>query len=247
MSEGEKHSPLEQFEIISLYDINLGNFSLNFTNSALLMVLSVVISVAFLLLATKDKLIIPNKTQMFAEFLYSFVKDMLVNNTGKEGLKFFPLAFSLFIFVLFCNLLGMIPYSYTSTSHIIITFALATSLFIVIVIAAFRKHGLKFLSIFMPTGTPLWLAPLLIFIELFAYLARPISLSIRLAANMTAGHTMMKVIAGFVISMGYIGGWLPLLFLVLLTGFEIFVAILQAYIFTMLACVYLNDAVHLDH
>lgn len=247
MSEGEKHSPLEQFEIISLYDINLGNFSLDFTNSALLMVLSVAISVTFLLLATKDKLIIPNKAQMFAEFLYSFVKDMIVNNTGKEGLKFFPLAFSLFIFILFCNLLGMVPYSYTATSHIIITFALASSLFIVIIIAAFRKHGLKFLSIFMPTGTPLWLAPLLISIELFAYLARPISLSIRLSANMTAGHTMMKVIAGFVISMGYIGGWLPLLFLVLLTGFEIFVAILQAYIFTMLACVYLSDTVHLDH
>lgn len=247
MSAEEKHSPLAQFEIKPLYDIEFSNISLDFTNSALLMVLSVVISVAFLLIATKDKLIIPHKLQAFAEFLYNFVKDMLVNNTGPEGLKFFPLAFSLFIFVLFCNLLGMIPYSYTATSHIIVTFALAASLFVVIVIFAFKKHGIKFLSIFMPSGTPLWLSPLLIFIELFAYLARPISLSIRLAANMTAGHTMMKVIAGFVISLGYIGGWLPLLFLVVLTGFEIFVAILQAYIFTMLACVYLNDAVHLSH
>jgi len=247
MSAGEKHSPLAQFEIKSLYDININDMSLNFTNSALFMVLSVVVSVSFLLYATKDKLIIPNKLQASAESLYNFIKDMLLNNTGAAGMKFFPLVFSLFIFVLFCNLLGMFPYSYTATSHVIVTFALAALLFVVIVIAAFKKHGLKFLSIFMPSGTPLWLAPLLISIELFAYLARPVSLSIRLAANMTAGHTMMKVIAGFVISLGYIGGWLPLLFLVMLTGFEIFVAILQAYIFTMLACVYLNDAVHLSH
>ena len=247
MAKDGGHSPLEQFEIVSLYELKLGGLSIDFTNSSLYMVLSVVLSVSLLLFATRDKLIIPNRIQLLAEGMYNFVKDMLVSNTGEEGLKFFPLAFSLFIFVLFCNLLGMTPYSYTATSHIIITFALAAFLFAVIIVAAFIKHGFKFLSVFLPSGTPMWLAPLLISIELFAYLARPISLSIRLAANMTAGHTMLKVIAGFVISLGYIGGWLPMLFLILLTGFEIFVAMLQAYIFTMLACVYLNDAVHLSH
>ena len=247
MSKEENHSPLSQFEITTLHEINLFDMSFHFTNSSLMMVASAITAILFLLIATKDRLLVPSKMQASAEFIYGFVKDMLVSSTGEAGLKFFPLAFSIFIFVLFCNLLGMVPYSYTATSHITITFAVAAALFLVIIIAAFRKHGLKFLSVFMPSGTPLWLAPLLIFIELFAYLARPISLSIRLAANMTAGHTMMKVIAGFVISLGYIGGWLPLLFLVVLTAFEIFVAILQAYIFTMLACVYLNDAVHLGH
>ena len=244
---GEKHSPLSQFEIHSLFDIKLADYSVDFTNSSLLMVLSIILSLTFLFIATKDKQIIPGRLQVMAETLYNFVKDILISNTGEKGLTFFPLAFSLFIFILFCNLLGMFPYSYTATSHIIVTFALAALLFVVIIIASLMKHGLKFFSIFMPPGTPMALAPLMIAIEMFAYLARPVSLSIRLAANMTAGHTMMKVIAGFVISLGYIGGWLPLLFLVILTGFEIFVAILQAYIFTMLACVYLNDAVHIGH
>lgn len=247
MSGTEKHSPLQQFELKTLFDINIGGISLDFTNSALFMMLSSIFAAIILIMATKNRNIIPSRFQVFAEFLYSFVKDILVSNTGKEGLKFFPLIFSLFIFVLFANLFGMLPYSFTSTSHIIVTFALATLLFLVIVIAAFLKHGLKFFSVFVPSGTPLWLTPLMVSIELFAYLARPISLSIRLAANMTAGHTMLKVIAGFVVSLGLIGGAMPLLLLILLTGFEIFVAILQAYIFTMLACVYLNDAVHLGH
>ena len=247
MSGTEKHSPLQQFEIKPLFDFELSNIPLHFTNSALFMVSSTVLAVAILLIAIRNRNIIPSRLQVFAEFLYGFVKDILVSNTGNAGLKFFPLAFSLFIFVLFSNLLGMLPYSFTATSHIVVTFALAAFLFVIILTAAFLKHGIKFFSIFMPPGTPLWLAPLMVSIELFAYLARPVSLSIRLAANMTAGHTMLKVIAGFVISLGYIGGVMPLLLLILLTGFEIFVAILQAYIFTMLACVYLNDAVHLGH
>jgi F-type H+-transporting ATPase subunit a len=243
----EGHSPLAQFEIKTLLNIEFLGYDLSLTNSAFFMLLATIVGAGFMLFATRRHLLIPNRLQASAEYLYEFVLNMLKENTGEGGRKFFPFIFSIFIFVLLANLLGMLPYSFTSTSHIVMTFALATMLFIVIIVAAFMQHGLKFFTIFMPPGAPLWMAPLLITIELFAYLARPISLSIRLAANMTAGHTMMKVIAGFIVSMGITGGWLPFGFLVVLNGFEIFVAILQAYIFTMLACVYLDDAVHLAH
>ncbi len=244
---GDKSSPLAQFEIKPLIEFDFLGLSFDLTNSGLVMLISTLTAVFLLLFATRKVEIVPGKPQLAAEFFYNFVKDMLVENTGTKGLKFFPLAFCLFMFVLFSNLFGMIPYSFTATSHIIITFALAAFLFLVIVTAALIKHGKKFFTIFLPSGTPMWLAPLLVAIELLAYLIRPVSLAIRLAANMTAGHTMLKVIAGFILPLGFIGGWLPLLFLVILTGFEIFVAILQAYIFTMLACVYLSDAVELHH
>jgi F-type H+-transporting ATPase subunit a len=247
MANKEGHSPLEQFRIKEIYELNLFGYDISFTNSSLFLVLATIITVSYFMIAIRNQQIIPNRLQVTAEFFYNFIKNMLVENAGSSALKFFPLAFSLFMFVLLSNLLGMLPYSFTTTSHIFTSFSLAAILFVIVVIAAFLKHGLKFLSIFLPAGTPLWLAPLLILIELFAYLMRPVSLSIRLAANMTAGHTMLKVIAGFIVPLGYFGGWLPLLFLVLLTGFEIFVAILQAYIFTMLACVYLSDAVELHH
>jgi len=156
------------------------------------------------------------------------------------------LVFTLFMFVLFGNLLGMLPYSFTFTSHIIVTFAMALGIFTFVTLLAIFKHGpIKFIGFFLPAGTPWWMAPLMFFIEIFAYMARPVSLSVRLAANMLAGHTMLKVIAGFVVTLGLIGGWVPLSLLVVLTGFEFFVAILQAYIFTILTCVYINDAVHL--
>jgi F-type H+-transporting ATPase subunit a len=245
--ESGGHSPLAQFEIKKIYELELFGLDLSFTNSALFMTLASIIAAVFFLFAIRKKQLVPTRLQAFAEVIHDFVKDMLVSNAGEAGMKFFPLIFSLFMFVLLCNLLGMMPYSFTATSHIIITFALAAFLFVIIVIAAFLKHGIKFLSIFAPSGSPAWMLPLLIVIEFFAYLIRPISLSMRLAANMTAGHTMLKVIAGFVISLGVAGGWFPFLFLIILTGFEIFVAILQAYIFTILACVYVNDAVHLSH
>ncbi|MBL6784800.1 MAG: F0F1 ATP synthase subunit A [Rickettsiales bacterium] len=247
MAESQGHSPLEQFIIEPFVNLSVAGFDLHITNSSLFMILAAILPIILLVSALKKTQIIPSRGQMAAESTYEFVESMLIGNTGEEGRKFFPLIFSLFLFVLCSNLAGMLPYSFTTTSHITVTFALAAMLFVIIVIAAFIKHGLKFLTIFMPSGAPLWMAPLLIVIELFAYLIRPFSLSIRLAANMTAGHTMLKVIASFVISLGFIGGWFPLLFLTVLTGFEIFVAILQAYIFTMLACVYLNDAVHLAH
>jgi len=247
MAKNEGHSPLEQFVIEPILNLEVAGFNLHITNSSLFMILAAVFASFIFILATRKTEIVPSRFQALAESTYEFVESMLIGNTGEGGRKFFPLIFSLFIFVLFSNLAGMLPYSFTTTSHITVTFALAAMLFVIIVFAAFAKHGLKFLSIFMPSGAPMWMAPLLIVIELFAYLIRPFSLSIRLAANMTAGHTMLKVIASFVISLGFVGGWFPLLFLTLLTGFEIFVAILQAYIFTMLACVYLNDAVHLAH
>jgi len=247
MAGKEGGSPLEQFRINEIQDLSLFGQNIVFTNSSLFFILATTAIIGYFLLAIKNQQIVPTRLQVTAEFFYNFIKNMLIENAGPSAIKFFPLAFSLFMFVLFSNLLGMVPYSFTTTSHIFTTFSLAAMLFVIVVIAAFIKHGFKFLSIFLPSGTPLWLAPLLIVIELFAYLMRPVSLSIRLAANMTAGHTMLKVIAGFIVPLGYLGGWLPLLFLVLLTGFEIFVAILQAYIFTMLACVYLSDAVELHH
>jgi F-type H+-transporting ATPase subunit a len=244
---GEAHSPLTQFQINNFVDAELFGFDISFTNSALFMALSTTISVIFFFLATRKAQTIPSKFQLMAESIYDFVENILVDNTGVEGKKFFPLALSLFLFVVVANLLGMVPYSFTVPSHIVVTFALSALLFLVVIIAAFMKHGVKFLSIFVPSGAPGWMLPLLITVEFFAYLIRPASLAIRLAANMTAGHTMLKVISGFIVSLGFALGWLPFAFVLVLTGFEIFVAILQAYIFTILACVYLNDAVHLSH
>jgi len=200
----------------------------------------------FLSLGMSSRSLVPGRWQSMVEMSYSFVANTLRDNAGKEGMPFFPLIFTLFMFVLFCNLFGMIPFSFTVTSHIIVTFAMAMFIFIGTTLVAIYKHGLfKFLGFFLPHGTPWWMAPMMYMIELFSFLARPVSLSVRLTANMMAGHTMLKVIAGFVVALGVLGGWAPLILLVVLTGFEVFVAILQAYIFTVLTCVYLNDALHL--
>jgi F-type H+-transporting ATPase subunit a len=169
---------------------------------------------------------------------------MVRSTVGTEGKAFFPLIFSLFMFIAACNLLGMIPYSFTVTSHIIVTFALAIFIFLTVMVVSIYKNGFKFFRHFCPEGTPLFIAPLLIVIEIFAYLARPISLSLRLAANMMAGHVLLKVIAGLTSQLG-IFFFVPLGFIAMMTGFEIFVALLQAYIFTILTCVYLNDAIHM--
>ena len=238
-------SPLSQFEIKPIIPIHLANYDISFTNSSLFMMI-VLIAIFFLLVVPilKPKLI-PTGMQNFAEVIYEFIATTLKDNVGEAGLKYFPLIFSLFIFVIFSNLIGMLPYSFTVTSHIIVTFALAIFVFITVTIIAFMKHGMHFFSFFLPQGTPMWLAPLMIVIELFTYLARPVSLSIRLAANMVAGHILLKVLAGFVIMMGVRWGWVPIPFITIFTGFEIFVAILQAYIFTILTCVYLNDAINL--
>lgn len=241
------HSPLAQFEITPLYPVEVAGYDVSFTNSSLWMALVVFAIVAFLLPASRKTALVPSRLQVAAEMLIGFVNNTILEAAGKEGLKYFPIIFSLFSFVLVCNLFGMIPTSFTVTSHIIVTFALASFVFIGVTLIAIFKHGIgKFLHFFLPEGTPLIMAPLLFVIEFFSYLSRPVSLSIRLAANMMAGHVTMKVIAGLIITFGMAIGLTTMFpLLMFLTGFEIAIAVIQAYIFTILTCVYLNDALHL--
>jgi F-type H+-transporting ATPase subunit a len=245
--EHAAHSPLAQFEIFPLHPIHFAGYDISFTNSSLWMVIVITAIIALLLPASRKKSIVPGRLQNIAELLVEFVGSTVSEASGKEGMKYFPIVFTLFMFVLTCNLLGMIPGSFTVTSHIIVTFALAAFIFIGVTLIAILKHGpLKFLHFFLPEGTPLLMAPLLFVIEFFSYLSRPISLSVRLAANMMAGHVTMKVIAGLIITFGMLVGVASMFPLLLfLTGFEIAIAVIQAYIFTVLTCVYLNDALHL--
>ncbi|HEY5597163.1 MAG TPA: F0F1 ATP synthase subunit A [Kiloniellales bacterium] len=240
----EEHSPLAQFEIKPLISLRLGEVDLSYTNSALFMTIALVLAGSFLILATRRGALVPGRWQSLAEISYEFVANMIRDNVGHEGRKYFPLIFSLFMFVLFGNLLGLIPYSFTYTSHIIVTFAMAAVVFVGVTIIGFKKHGLHFLSFLMPAGVPLFMAPLIVPIEILSYFTRPVSLSLRLFANMTAGHTMLKVFAGFVALLG-VFGVVPLLLVAALTGLELIIAFLQAYVFTILTCVYLNDALHL--
>lgn len=239
------HSPLNQFALKKLIDINLFGFDVSFTNSSLFMIAAGVMALSYFYFALKSQQVVPSRFQVSAELIYIMIISMLDQNIGEKGRKFTPIIFSLFIFILLCNLLGMIPYGFTVTSHIAITFSLAIIVFLFITIVGFVNHGMHFLSLFLPEGVPLWLAPVMIVLELFAYLARPISLSLRLAANMVAGHILLKVMAGFAVSLVIFLKFLPIPIIVTLIGFEIFVAILQAYIFTILSCVYLSDAINL--
>lgn len=242
---GAHHSPLAQFEVKPLHELYFAGYNISYTNASLWMSLAAFGVILFLSLGSRKAALVPGRLQSLVEISYSFIANQVRDMCGKEGLKFFPLVFSLFMFVLFGNLLGMLPYSFTFTSHIIVTFALALFIFLFLTLLGFIRHGFHFFSLFLPSGTPLLIAPLMIVIEIFSYLSRPVSLSIRLSANMMAGHTMLKIIAGFVVALGIVGGWAPLAFMVALTGFEFVVAFLQAYIFTVLICVYLNDAIHL--
>jgi len=241
-------NPMHQFHVYRIGpEIKIGNFDLSFTNASLFMVVSVLTILLFFYIGTKKKAIVPTKVQLLTELAYSFVSKMISDTAGSKAKPYFAFIFSLFIFVLFCNMLGMLPYSFTVTSHIIVTFVLAIFIFIGVTIIGFLKHGLGYLKLFVPSGVPIILLPLIVIIEIISYLSRPISLSVRLFANMMAGHTMLKVFGGFVISLGLIGGWLPLSFSVALTGLEILVAFLQAYVFAILTCIYLNDALNLHH
>lgn len=243
MAEGG-HSPLEQFEIKPIIPIEVGGTDLSFTNSSLFMVLAMVLISVFLIGGMRRSALVPGRWQVAAEMSYEFIAGLLRDTVGSEGRKYFPIVFTLFMFVLFGNMLGMLPYAFTFTSHIIVTFALAAVVFIGVTILAFVKHGFHFFSFFVPPGVPLLLWPLLIPIEIISYLSRPISLSVRLFANMLAGHTLLKVFAGFVVQLGALG-FIPLAFIVPLTGLEILIAFLQAYVFTILTCLYINDALHL--
>lgn len=247
----QHHSPLAQFEIKVLHPLHLMGYDISFTNASAWMVAAGLAVLLFLTFAMRRASIVPGRMQSMAEMSYLAVADMVDENVGTEGKKYFPMIFAAFMFVLFCNLFGMLPYSFTVTSHIAVTFALAISLFIIVTLIGFARHGLHFFHLFLPEGVPLVLAPLMIVIEMFTYLMRPFTLSIRLAANMMAGHTAMKVIAGFVAALlipfsGFAAlSVLPLLGVVALTGLELLVAVLQAYIFALLLCIYLNDAVNL--
>jgi F-type H+-transporting ATPase subunit a len=246
-------SPIAQFEIKPLITIGkIGNSPLAFTNSALFMVITVTLIVGFLLLATRGRALVPSRWQSLAELSYEFVADTVRQSAGHEGMKFFPLVFSLFMFVLIANLLGMIPGSFTVMSHIIVTFVLAMIVFLTLVIYGFAKHGAHFLHLFVPSGVPGYVLPLVVAIEVISFLSRPISLSVRLFANMLAGHIALKIFAGFVGSLLAAGVWsilspLPLALTVGLTALEFLVAFLQAYVFTILTCIYLNDALHPGH
>jgi len=240
----EKHSPLAQFEIKTLVPLNFGGLDASFTNSALMMVATVVVVSAFLILGMRRNALVPGRWQSIAELSYVFIANLVKDTVGSEGRNYFPFIFTVFMFVLFGNLLGMVPYSFTFTSHIVVTFAMAAVIFVGVTIIALAKHKMHFFSFFMPPGVPLLMAPLLIPIEIISYLSRPISLSVRLFANMLAGHTLLKVFAGFIISLG-VFGVAPWLFVVALTGLEIVIAFLQAFVFTILTCLYLNDALHL--
>ena len=241
-------NPMHQFNVYRIGpEINLGNVDISFTNASLFMIISALTIISVFFVGTRRKAIIPTKIQLLTELSYTLVSKMISDTAGSKAKPYFPFVFSLFMFVLFCNMLGMLPYSFTVTSHIIVTFALAAVIFVGVTIIGFVNHGAGYLKLFIPSGVPLFLLPLIVIIEIISYLSRPVSLSVRLFANMLAGHTMLKVFGGFVISLGIIGGWLPLSFTVALTGLEMLIAFLQAYVFAILTCIYLNDALNLNH
>ncbi|CAD7056455.1 MULTISPECIES: F0F1 ATP synthase subunit A [Pseudorhizobium] len=244
------NDPTHQFQISKIVPIEIGGMDFSFTNASLFMVATVACAAGFLYFATSQRGLIPGRAQSVAEMSYEFIAGMLREGAGNSGMKFFPLVFTLFMFVLTANMLGMFPYFFTVTSQIIVTFALALLVIGTVLVYGFYKHGFHFLSVFVPSGVPGVLLPLVVAIEIISFLSRPISLSVRLFANMLAGHITLKVFSGFVASMGALGALgiggaiLPLIMTVALTGLEFLVAFLQAYVFAVLTCMYLNDAVH---
>ena len=236
--------PLHQFEIYPILPINIGGYDVSFTNSSLWMVIAAIVAYLIISRGVGTGSLVPTRMQVVAETLYSTVANMVRDNVGDAGKKYFPFVFTLFLFVLFGNLLGMIPYSFTFTSHLAVTFAMAATIFVTITIIGIMRHGLHFFSLFFPAGAPLATAPILIPIEIISYLSRPVSLSVRLFANMMVGHTLLKVLGSFAVMMGA-AGILPLGLLVGITALEFLVAALQAYVFTILTCIYLHDAIHL--
>ena len=240
------HSPLEQFEIHRLIHLNLGGFDASFTNSSLFMLIVSVLVTIMLTAPMRRAGLVPSRWQSVAEMLYEFVASMLSDNAGKGSAKYFPFVFTLFMFILGCNLMGLVPFSFTVTSHIIVTFAFAAVINIGVTIIGIAKHGPKWFKLFVPSGVPIVLLIILVPIEIISYLTRPMSLSVRLFANMMAGHTILKVFGGFAVMLG-VFGVLPWLFIIAFTGLEFLVAVLQAYVFAILTCIYLNDALHVHH
>jgi F-type H+-transporting ATPase subunit a len=250
-----KIEPIHQFNIENFFTIgHIGNHEIAFTNSSFYMFLSVAVISLLMIGGVAGRQLVPGRFQSVAEISYEFVASTIRSNAGSEGMKFFPLVFSLFMFILVSNMIGIIPYTFTVSSHIIVTAALALLVFFTVLIYGFYKNGLKFFKIFVPSGIPIYILPLVVLIEIISFFSRPISHSVRLFANMLAGHITLKVFAGFVAllgsslgAVGWVGGMLPLALTVALTALELLVAFLQAYVFAILTCIYINDAIHPGH
>jgi F-type H+-transporting ATPase subunit a len=247
--------PIHQFEIVNLVPLGkIGSTELQFTNSALFMVVAVAITGLLMLGTTSGRQLVPGRLQAMAEVTYEFVADMIRSTAGEDGMRFFPLVFSLFCFILFANVIGIVPYTFTVTSHIVVTASLALLVFFTVIVYGLYSHGLGFFRLFVPHGIPGYILPFVVLIEIVSFLSRPISHSVRLFANMLAGHITLKVFAGFVAGLGgalgligWVGGTLPLIMVIALTALELLVAFLQAYVFTLLTCIYLSDALHPGH
>jgi len=247
--------PIHQFQIVDLFPVvKIGNVEIVFTNSAAFMMLAVAGLTVFFVGATAKRSLVPSRLQSAAEISYEFVASTIRSTAGSEGMKFFPFVFSIFMFVLTLNMLGLIPYAFTVTSHIIVTAALAITVFLTVLIYGLWRHGLHFFNLFVPKGVPIYILPLIVAIEILSFLSRPISHSVRLFANMLAGHITLKVFAGFIIllggslgAIGWVGSMLPFAMVVVLFALETLVAFLQAYVFAILTCIYLNDAIHPGH
>ncbi|MBV8839503.1 MAG: F0F1 ATP synthase subunit A [Alphaproteobacteria bacterium] len=247
--------PIHQFQINKLFTIgHIGGQEIAFTNSSLFMVIIVGIIALLLVGMTAARSVVPGRLQSLAELSYEFVATTVRSTAGHEGMKFFPLVFTIFMFVTVANMIGLIPYAFTITSHIIVTVALALLVFLTVLIYGFAKNGLHFFKLFVPSGVPIYILPLVVFIEVFSFFLRPVSHSVRLFANMLAGHIALKVFASFIPMLaaalgivGWIGGVLPLGMVIALSALELLVTFLQAYVFTILTCIYLNDAIHPGH
>lgn len=245
--------PIHQFIIQPIIPLQVGGIDISFTNSALWMAIAVATSVTFLTLSTRSKALVPGRAQIVSESIYGFVANMVRENIGTRGMEYFPLIFTLFMVVLMGNMLGMVPYSFTYTSHLIVTATLAMLIFFMVLIIGIARHGTHFFDLFLPPGVPGWLVPLIIPIELLSFLVRPVTLSVRLFANMMAGHLVLKVFAGFSVAMLGLGvagpllSMIPALFNVALITFEFLIAFLQAYVFTILSCIYLKDTIEIGH
>lgn len=246
-------NPIQQFVIDRHIELDIAGIDISFTNSAMWMAIAFVVSAVFLTIATKQKSMVPNRMQMVAELLYKFVADMVRDTIGPKGARYFPFIFSLFMFILMGNLLGLMPYSFTYTSHLAVTGGMALLIFFMVIGFGLFNHGLKFFSLFAPAGVPWFIYPILVPIEVISFFVRPLTLSVRLFANMMAGHIMLKVVAGFAIGAASMGagyaalGILPTFVNILLIAFEFLVAFIQAYVFAILTCVYLKDTVELHH
>jgi F-type H+-transporting ATPase subunit a len=240
-----EESPLHPFELHNFIPINVGGIDISINKAVIMMWVVVGLVSVLMVAAASARRLVPGKLQSLAEILVDFIRGIILDTMGKDGMKFFPLIATLFLFILFCNLIGLIPGSYTVTSQIVVTAVFACTVYALSLLMGFMLHGGKFVGILVPPGTPGWLLPLMVPIELISQLARPISLAVRLFANMTAGHVILGVLFGLAVSGGLLIGWLPFAFTIAMNGLEVGIAFIQAYIFTVLTCVYLGDAFHL--